>query len=139
MMKWARRAAACVLVGLYGALAGALLAGAATFFFYGLGALVGIPVGFVLGAALGWYTPLRDALILAAGTVGTLAASLWLCFPLGFNPSYALLASPLVVLLWGGAHALIRTRVGAVARYGLALFLVLACAFNVVMVSAIHS
>jgi hypothetical protein len=70
----ARRVLSTVLVSMYIGLLCGLAGGLLTFWMFGFGALLTLPAGLALGAALGWKTPLRDAITLFSSCFGSLLA-----------------------------------------------------------------
>lgn len=67
-----KRLLAVGMLGAVGALVGLTVGALATFYCYGVGYLVGLPVGFAWGALAGIRKPPRDIAILFFGCFGTL-------------------------------------------------------------------
>ncbi len=72
LWRWIKRLAATLVIAVIGGMIGAVTGGAATFYCYGIGLYLGLPVGFVAGSLLGWRIPPRDAVLVLAGTVSML-------------------------------------------------------------------
>ncbi len=135
----ARRVLSTVLVSIYMALLGGLVGGVLTFWMWGFGAILTLPAGFALGVAMGWKTPLRDAVILLSSCFGSVlalrcleilsvlpkAVHLWLLF--------------LAVPVSGLFSWLAWTKLPFGARYQLALALLAFFALNIVMINFIRT
>ena len=59
-----RKFISSMLLGLVGFAVGGITAGVVTLYVYGIGWLIGAPIGFVVGGVIGWRKPLRDTVIL---------------------------------------------------------------------------
>jgi hypothetical protein len=134
-----RQVLASILVGAYGLFAAAMIGWLATFWMWGLGALMTAPVGLCAGLILGWKTPLRDAIMLFCTCFGGWVGFQWIGMGLGHTRS----PFPFDVLAVIAAGALLfwqaRRQLRFSTRYWLAIVLALLFVFNIVMLNVVRS
>ena len=128
-----RRLLSSILVGLYGGLFGALLGGIATFWMWGLGYLLGFPVGLCRGAILGWNMLLRDAVVLFAGCFSASVLVLWMTLALGASEMLGVFVVPVVILISGPVCQLTQKHLPLKSRFYLAWALTASCFLNVLL------
>ena len=132
-MTTLRQVLSCVFVGIYGAIAGTLLGWVATFWMWGIGFVLGLPVGLCLGIVWGWKMQLRDAVILLAGCLSSLVLVMWMRVALGLRPPVDLIATLIIVGLSGPMCRLVQQRLTVTVRYLLAWILTASCVLNIVL------
>lgn len=133
-----RRVLSGILVGLYGVLAGSLLGFLVTFWMRGIGIVFGVPAG--LGAAvLGWYMPLRDAVILFAGCFSGLVMIKWVSLALDWRSPAQDLALLAVVILSAPSCGLLQKHLTLSARLRLAIVLLASGVLNLIMFAGIRA
>jgi hypothetical protein len=135
----ARGILSSVLVSLYMGLLCGLIGGLLTFWMWGFGAILTLPAGFALGAALGWKTPLRDAVVLFASCFGSLLALRCLELSSMLPPAPTLWLMLLTVPSGGLVSWLACTRLPPAMRYWLALLLLAGFALSVLMLNFVRT